>query len=48
MADLNEGPKRREATITKLFAKFIINIHDEGKMVSNKLLAERNLNEFLN
>lgn len=45
---LNEGPKRREATITKLFAKFIINIHDEGEMVSNKLLAERNLNEFLN
>lgn len=45
---LNEGPKRRGVTITKLFAKFIINMHDESIMISNKLLAERDSNELLN
>ncbi len=37
-----------ENTTAKLFAKSIINMHDESKITSNKLLTERNPNEFLN
>lgn len=44
-----QGPKWCGKTTTaKLFAKSIINMHDENKIISNKLLAERNPNEFLN
>ena len=42
--DLNDVKK----TITKLFAKSFINMYDESKMISNKLLAKRDSNEFLN
>lgn len=44
-----QGPKWCGKTTTaKLFAKSIINMYDESKIISNKLLAERNPNEFLN
>ena len=44
-----QGPKWCGKTTTaKIFAKSVINMHDEGQIISSKLLAERNPNEFLN
>jgi len=45
---LNEDLNDVKKTITKLFAKSFINMYDESKMISNKLLAKRDSNEFLN
>lgn len=34
--------------VKQIIAKSIINMHDESKMISNKLSVERGINEFLN